>query len=93
MKIEILNKDGWQEFIGWDNNGEGWYKNDGIFTDVEYREINKYNYLSACIIIDASFEYWSGIQRIRMIIEDVYPGKKYKDVCISEVYILGRKDF
>ena len=60
------------------------------FDDFKYEELKEYNILKKCTNLLNRNEGVSS-KKIMLIIHDVYPGKKYKDVCISEVYILGRK--
>jgi hypothetical protein len=32
------------------------------------------------------------VEKIRITIDSVYPGERYRDLCISEIIILGRED-
>jgi len=57
--------------------------------DKPYYQINSDNFAQMLTIIDDYGDSIQLIKRIRLTIEDVFPGRKYNDTCISELFLLG----
>jgi hypothetical protein len=57
--------------------------------DKSYYQINRDNFAKMLTIVDDYGDGFQLIKKIRLTIEDVYPGRKYNDTCISELFILG----
>jgi len=60
--------------------------------DLPKREFDKLNRKAVAPFIDWVADYgdpYETTRSITLVIQDIYPGSKYHDTCISEVYLLG----
>lgn len=72
------------------------YCEDSIYGSVElddivFQDINENSFLPMNQFIYMSRDGGIPVKKIKFRILDVYPGTKYQDLCISEIFILGYK--
>ncbi len=59
------------------------------FPDLAYMTIDKSNFAQLITIVADFGDIRIKLKKITLTILEIYPGKKYNDTCISEIYLLG----
>lgn len=74
----------------WDENGDLMTHGEIELRDIEFDSVEDREYCSAWLYyISNRGSSFQKVSRIRLTIREVYPGEKFHDTCISELYILG----